>query len=55
MTNPDNNFDLWLYKLNGKTYIPSLEITKNGLKEFAYEYKNYNRFWNGANKFETPR
>jgi len=42
MTNPDNNFDLWLYKLNGKTYIPSLEITKNGLKEFAYEYKNYN-------------
>ena len=41
MTNPDNNFDLWLYKLNGKTYIPSLEITKNGLKEFAYEYKNY--------------
>lgn len=40
MTNPDNNFDLWLFKINNKLYIPILEITKNGLKEYAYEHKN---------------
>ena len=38
MTNPDNNFDLWLYKINGKIYIPILEITEKGLREYAYEY-----------------
>jgi len=40
MTNPDNNFDLWLYTINGKIYIPLLEITDDGLREYAYEYNN---------------
>ena len=42
MTNPDNNFDLWLYKINNITYIPILEKTEIGLQEYAYEYKNLN-------------
>jgi len=32
MTNPDNNFDLWLYKLNGKTY--DLKAKPNSLLIF---------------------
>lgn len=42
MTNPDNNFDLWLYTINSKIYIPLLEITESGLREYAYEYNNIN-------------
>jgi len=42
MTNPDNNFDLWLYTINSKIYIPLLEITQDGLLEYAYEYSNIN-------------
>jgi len=42
MTNPDNNFDLWLYSINNKVYLPVLEIKDNGLHEFAYNYNNYN-------------
>ena len=42
MTNPDNNFDLWLYTINNKIYIPLLEITDGGLREYAYEYSNIN-------------
>ena len=40
MTNPDNNFDLWLYKINNRIYIPILEKTNKGLQEYAYEYKH---------------
>ncbi len=42
MTNPDNNFDLWLYSINNKIYLPVLEIKDNGLHEFAYNYNNHN-------------
>lgn len=40
MTNPDNNFDHWLYKINDIVYIPILEINEGKLLEVAYEYTN---------------
>ena len=38
MTNPDNNFDHWLYKISGKIYVPILEVQDGKLIEYAYEY-----------------
>ena len=40
MTNPDSNFDIWTYKINGKIYIPILEYKKGGLIENLYLQSN---------------
>tara|TARA_B110000971_G_C19923966_1_gene460609 strand:+ start:178 stop:996 length:819 start_codon:yes stop_codon:yes gene_type:complete len=40
MTNPDNNFSLWLYKIKNIIYIPILEYSNQKLSNTAYEYYN---------------
>lgn len=36
MTNPDSNFDIWIYKINGKDYYPILEKTDLGYEDKGY-------------------
>ena len=40
MTNPDNNFKIWLYKIKNKVYLPLLEYDNGKLTEVAYESRN---------------
>lgn len=40
MTNPDNNFTIWRYKLNQKIYFPIFENTKYGFETVLYFINN---------------
>ena len=36
MTNPDSNFDFWIYKINGRDYYPILQKTELGYEDIGY-------------------
>ncbi len=44
MTNPDSNFDLWIYKYNLKEYLPLLVVINGQTKEFAFNINNLDEY-----------
>ena len=42
MTNPDSNFDMWVYKYNSKKYLPLITVSNGQLSEIGYNINNYN-------------
>ena len=36
MTNPDSNFDFWIYKINDRDYYPILQKTEFGYEDIGY-------------------
>jgi hypothetical protein len=40
MTNPDSNFDLWIYKINNKLYYPILEKKNSQYQDMGYNVLN---------------
>lgn len=60
MTNPDNNFKIWLYKIKNKVYLPLLEYDNGKLTEVAYLSLNLkqkvllNHIMDGKNAHSHP-
>jgi hypothetical protein len=44
MTNPDSNFDSWIYKYNLKEYLPLLVVINGQTKEFAFNINNLDEY-----------
>lgn len=46
MTNPDSNFDLWLYKYNQRYYLPLLIVGNNTIRDMGFNIDNLDELIN---------